>query len=146
MKIKYTYNVLRVDVLSKVMEVKYESPEHGAMHVYARLPYENEPLESVIDQYAPINYWIDKDKPVQNIDPETSYGVRDYSNEPTEDAIINEIRLMRNQLLLLSDYTQLSDAPASIDKEAWQAYRQALREITLQPNFPNDIVWPNPPV
>jgi len=41
----------------------------------------------------------------------------------------------RNQLLTASDWTQLPDAP--VDREAWAAYRQALRDLTNHVNWPN---------
>jgi hypothetical protein len=44
-------------------------------------------------------------------------------------------REYRNQLLTASDWTQLPDAP--VDREAWAAYRQALRDL------PNNVNWPN---
>jgi len=44
-------------------------------------------------------------------------------------------REYRNQLLTASDWTQLPDAP--VDKEAWAAYRQALRDLPNHVNFPN---------
>lgn len=50
----------------------------------------------------------------------------------------------RQKLLLDSDYTQLPDVPLT-DKQSWADYRQQLRDITSQPNFPNDIIWPTPP-
>jgi hypothetical protein len=50
-------------------------------------------------------------------------------------------RLVRDGLLAKSDWTQASDAP--VDKAAWATYRQALRDVTLQPGFPYDISWPN---
>lgn len=50
----------------------------------------------------------------------------------------------RSQLLAQSDWTQLPDVPIAT-KEAWATYRQALRDITEQPGFPLDIVWPTPP-
>jgi hypothetical protein len=55
----------------------------------------------------------------------------------------SEIRDSRNILLKESDWTQLPDAP--VDKVAWQTYRQELRDITSQPDFPNNIVWPTKP-
>lgn len=54
------------------------------------------------------------------------------------------IRLERNRLLANSDWTQVADAP--VDKAAWAAYRQALRDITGQAGFPNDVTFPNPPL
>ena len=53
------------------------------------------------------------------------------------------IRILRNELLLECDWTQLADIPAET-KELWQIYRQELRNITLQTN-PFLIVWPVKP-
>lgn len=53
-------------------------------------------------------------------------------------------RELRGELLSACDWTQLQDAP--VDKEAWAAYRQALRDITDQPGFPHDVSWPKEPV
>lgn len=49
----------------------------------------------------------------------------------------------RNNLLLASDWTQLPDAPA--DKTAWSIYRQHLRDIPQQTDFPIKIDWGTPP-
>lgn len=54
-----------------------------------------------------------------------------------------QIRDKRNALLVACDWTQVADAP--VDKEAWATYRQALRDITTQPEFPLNIVFPNEP-
>jgi hypothetical protein len=56
----------------------------------------------------------------------------------------NAIKAQRNQLLQQSDWTQLSDISAET-KALWEPYRQALRDITDQPGYPYDIVWPTPP-
>ena len=50
----------------------------------------------------------------------------------------------QNQLLRDSDWTQLPDTPA--DKPAWAAYRQQLRDISLQPEYPYQVTWPQAPV
>jgi hypothetical protein len=55
----------------------------------------------------------------------------------------NAVRQERNQYLVDSDWTQLSDAP--VDSDAWATYRQVLRDITKQSNFPWDIIWPEIP-
>ncbi len=52
------------------------------------------------------------------------------------------IRSERNSKLSACDWTQLPDAP--VDKLAWAAYRQELRDITTQPD-PFNIVWPIAP-
>lgn len=52
------------------------------------------------------------------------------------------IRDRRTALLVSSDWTQVADAP--VDAAAWAVYRQALRDITTQPN-PFAIEWPSTP-
>jgi len=54
------------------------------------------------------------------------------------------IRKQRDQLLLNTDWTQVEDAP--VNKQAWAVYRQALRNITTQTNFPWSVTWPTQPV
>mgnify|MGYP006274635421 CR=1 FL=1 len=52
------------------------------------------------------------------------------------------VRIERNRRLQECDWTQLPDSPA--DKQAWAAYRQQLRDVTLQPD-PFAITWPVKP-
>jgi hypothetical protein len=54
-----------------------------------------------------------------------------------------DIRNQRNTLLATSDWTQVDDAP--VDKAAWATYRQSLRDITSQADFPHSVVWPTKP-
>ncbi|MDD4926926.1 MAG: tail fiber assembly protein [Methylotenera sp.] len=51
----------------------------------------------------------------------------------------------RAALLAACDWTQLPDVPL-LTQSTWQPYRQSLRDITLQPNYPNTIAWPTPPI
>jgi hypothetical protein len=52
-------------------------------------------------------------------------------------------RSQRDTLLTQTDWTQVADAP--VDKAAWAAYRQALRDIPQQAGFPTTITWPVKP-
>ena len=57
-------------------------------------------------------------------------------------AIAREKRAAR---LAATDWTALPDVPLSEERrQQWQAYRQALRDVTDQPD-PVNIVWPVPP-
>ena len=50
------------------------------------------------------------------------------------------------KMLQESDWSMLPDVPmASGTKAAWIEYRRALREIRLQPDFPDSIIWPTRP-
>jgi len=53
------------------------------------------------------------------------------------------VREVRNTLLVESDWTQVADSP--VDKTAWTTYRQALRDISTQPEFPWAVAWPQRP-
>ena len=68
------------------------------------------------------------------VEQETSYKLQ----KDTEQAA--SIRQTRNDKLKESDWTQLVDSTA--DKVAWATYRQALRDVTTQDEFPWDITWP----
>ena len=63
--------------------------------------------------------------------------------QAVEDSIAVNVRAERDGLLTESDWTQVADAP--VDATAWATYRQALRDITDQAGFPNDINWPTQP-
>jgi hypothetical protein len=64
----------------------------------------------------------------------------------TPERTAENVRNLRNGFLFDSDWTQLMDSPLSADaKQEWESYRQQLRDITNQPNFPQEIVWPTPP-
>lgn len=55
-----------------------------------------------------------------------------------------EIRLRRDGLLAACDWTQLPDVPTETT-QAWESYRQALRDITDQQLFPDAVTWPHRP-
>jgi hypothetical protein len=58
----------------------------------------------------------------------------------------NQIRVTRNTYLSDCDWTQLPDSPLTTEKKGeWTAYRQALRDITLQED-PFNIIWPTKPL
>ena len=57
-------------------------------------------------------------------------------------------RAQRNALLTASDWTQLPDAQTGMSaaaKTAWAVYRQALRDVPEQDDFPQEIIWPVAP-
>lgn len=53
------------------------------------------------------------------------------------------LRQDRRQRLAASDWTQAADAP--VDKEAWAAYRQQLRDLPSNTADPRTPVWPVAP-
>ena len=77
----------------------------------------------------------------------------DPSKKPSWDAVQAQlptekwvfVRVERDTKLQVCDWTQLIDVPITSEKKAeWETYRQALRDITTQPD-PFNITWPTPP-
>lgn len=56
----------------------------------------------------------------------------------------NEVRSLRNSMLAECDWTQSKDVSDDVSNK-WVSYRQSLRDITSQPEFPWNVVWPNLP-
>ena len=79
----------------------------------------------------------------------TTWQVTTASADEIAQRLVNEseaVRQDRNQLLVDSDWTQLSDSPlSSADKTAWASYRQQLRDVTAQSGFPWNVTWPSTP-
>ena len=64
-------------------------------------------------------------------------------NDAEVQQLRDTIRDQRNSLLSSSDWTQLADA--TVDKAAWATYRQALRDIPQQAEFPYNVTFPVTP-
>jgi hypothetical protein len=77
--------------------------------------------------------------PVPAESMEVTFDVQPLPN----DTVWPTIRAQRDVLLAQSDWTQLPDVPLTT-KEVWATYRQALRDITQQPD-PHNIIWLTPP-
>ena len=76
--------------------------------------------------------------------------LKGYAPKKTEEQKLNElattVRSKRNSLLAETDYLLMNDYPISEEYLARiKKYRQDLRDITKQENFPTDVVFPNLP-
>lgn len=63
-----------------------------------------------------------------------------------QDSLAQEaaVKNQRNILLSESDWTQLPDVQIHT-KQAWAMYRQELRDVTTQPGYPFNVIWPTKP-
>lgn len=99
------------------------------------------PKDGVLHRWdAAMLAWTEIEPPPK---PGLVWGAGGWVDPATSAEKWDQVRTQRNQLLSLSDWTQLPDVPLAT-KEAWAIYRQALRDITLQQD-PFNIVWPVPP-
>lgn len=110
---------------------------------------EGEALDSAIRQYMPTWHMERKRKlesGIANAEAIKALVVPSPQLEalkPSKDSLERETR---NRLLLMSDWTQLADAPLTEEqKQAWSVYRQELRDLPNNPGFPDGFDWPVQP-
>jgi len=72
MKIEYTYKIINVDKTNKCMEILYESPKYGVLHVGARMPWKGESIEDIVHMYNPSRYWIENDMDTEEVEENTT--------------------------------------------------------------------------
>lgn len=84
---------------------------------------------------------------VTAIDPNVTAWETWKATLPSESQVLaKEIRAQRDSLLTACDWTQMEDCPLGDNaKEAWQTYRQALRDVPEQAGFPENATWPEMP-
>lgn len=105
--------------------------------------------ESYIEgDFSSLSFYIENNAPVAKLQKPSQHHEFDYSTKTWIDPRTNEtewqmIKTQRKMMLEKTDWTQLPDVPLAT-KEVWATYRQALRDITNQPD-PFTIVWPQRP-
>jgi hypothetical protein len=108
------------------------------------LGFDGEPVEGCYFDFG-------SSQVVQNTDKPGKYYAFNYDEKVwvlSSELASVDTKMQRNKLLQASDWTDTASAPARLGQELydqWQTYRQALRDITDQPGYPLDIVWPTPP-
>jgi hypothetical protein len=91
--------------------------------------------------YDSLTQYIVRVKPVPEGQNYVEYQIVDITY--TQEELIESAMDTRKDLFLKSDWTQLPDVQlTTVQVDAWKVYRQALRDITEQPNWPNTIIWP----
>ena len=99
-----------------------------------------------VSQYHDIANNVPVDKPARpDYEHKFNYVTKQWELDVAQ-AIATAL-FKREQLLLESDWTDTLSAQTRLGSayESWQTYRQALRDITDQPQYPANIVWPTKP-
>ncbi|MCI8470415.1 MAG: hypothetical protein HFJ35_02825 [Clostridia bacterium] len=69
-----------------------------------------------------------------------------FAKNTEHEKLATEIREKRDKLLTETDWTQVTDTVLSVEKqEEYKNYRQALRDITEQEEFPYKVIFPEKP-
>ena len=128
-----------------IIKMKYRNPEY----------IENGWIDCEIEHpiYGWIPYTCDPSNTAESFDCKLLFEkMKKHANPyvpkattpPSGNDLSMEVRNKRNILLSASDWTQLPDVPDAT-KQKWAEYRQALRDVTDQPNFPQSVTWPTKP-
>lgn len=87
-----------------------------------------EPMEPKLLEGVWVRKWQIVDKTEEEL-------AKDYEDQA------KIIRIQRNTLLRDSDWTQGKDIPDDVS-QTWAIYRQFLRDIPQQDEFPWNVIWP----
>ena len=128
----------------KIKRAVFENKEHTAMTVYIsgdgfdNLPYGVNLLEednTAIHKELCVRYKNGEYTPELYVEPEVDIEIAKET-----------IRKRRNKLISATDYMFTTDYEMSdLDRKLVKDYRQALRDITKQKGFPENVVWPKIP-
>lgn len=138
---KFTYKILRTEPDLGIMEVRFDRDEYAPVTVAVPLPREGELLEEIMRAYAPIAAWSAAGSEFQNVAVDTQGELPIPVDETTPD-LAAQVRAERDAHLMLTDWIYLPDVTPPEDIAAWEAYRQALRDVPQQVGFPGEVVWP----
>lgn len=84
--------------------------------------------------------------PENTIPKPTEAELRAFDAEVSLELRWDNVKIKRNKLLALCDWTQLADSPLNTEqKSEWAIYRQALRDIPQQGVEPENVTWPTQP-
>ena len=117
------------------------------------ITHENGLYEIELAAHNPLTLdaWVDQDDVIGLIESGRfpSQWWVEIASKPTQEEIdaITAIdkRIIRNQLLAESDWTQFNDSPLTGElKTSWATYRQTLRDLPASEGWPN-ITFPDTP-
>jgi len=150
-------NYIIYDISSGQIAFKYRGNEEGAglqcKDGYAYLESDATEISHYVSKGTLIAY-TDAQKEAKS---EFKGAGWEWSNDTmswqlTDQSMANEfalimLRIKRDELLAQSDYTQMPDVPLA-DKELWDTYRQALRDLPeaySSITSLDEVEWPQPP-
>jgi hypothetical protein len=101
-------------------------------------------VKDQIPEYDSLTQYIVRIQPVPANQDYVEYQIKNIII--TDEQLKEYAIFTRNKYLRDSDWTQLSDVPLTTEQvQSWRVYRQALRDITEQSEYPRTINWPVKP-
>ncbi len=124
------------------LTLKPDVPEYEVVADYTKTPFYLR--ESGVEIRLELGHFPDKTKLTTVPPPEVPATFNGKVWTIDSEVLAQRIRVKRFLLLSRSDRLLIPDYPVK-DLEAVKLYRQQLRDITKQPNFPTSVVFPDPP-
>lgn len=132
----------------KPNKFKIEGLENGKVAVsFFDNIVEEEKEEATVYKYN--TYRIaTENRPNLEEDIEVNYDVwLQFAKDNEYKKLAEEIRNKRDKLLTDTDWTQVTDTVLNLEKQQeYKQYRQQLRDITAQEDFPYHVVFPEKPL
>jgi len=101
-------------------------------------------VKDQLPEYDSLTQYIVRVTPVPDEQDYVEYQIKDIVY--TDEELTEMTKTERNNKLAKSDWTQLPDVSLSEEKvQQWRVYRQDLRDITEQSEYPKNINWPVKP-
>ena len=141
----YSYEILSTDAQTGTMELRYMREGHAPVLVAAPLPRVGQRLADVVAAYAPLAVWEAEEAAFVDVEVGASGEVALVISQPVAD-LAAQVRAERDLRLMQTDWIYLPDVTPPQDIAAWEAYRQALRDVPQQVGFPEEVVWPVGPL
>ena len=140
----YSYEIHSADAQTGTMEVRYTREGHEPVLVAVPLPRVGEGLTDFVAAYAPLAVWEAEEVAFATVEVGASGEVDLSVTAPVAD-LAAQLRAERDLRLMQTDWIYLPDVTRPEDIAAWEAYRQALRDVPQQVGFPEGVVWPTLP-
>lgn len=104
---------------------------------------ENEEIKYTYDMYRiAINSRAKLEQMLENEKEYTKW--LELAKKQEYNKLAEEIRAKRDMLLAETDWTQVTDTALTKEEQAkYKEYRQKLRDIPEQPEFPYNVIFPN---
>lgn len=96
-------------------------------------------------------HYVEDNKLIEKSNKPSVHHKFDYKNKEwylDEVVLMNLVRMERDAKLIESDWTDTLSAKSRLGDvlyNAWQDYRQALRDLPQNTTDPSNVVWPTPP-
>lgn len=152
---QFKYTILKAEPRHKILHVRYSAEGRDDFHkAFNPNDWSEENILNLINEFAPtvLAHWVYQESAPESspIDVDVEFTADnepspiDYIHDHFEVPPLSERRrMLRNVLLQETDHYALTDTVEMSPEMV--AYRQALRDVPEQEQFPDVVAWPKKP-